>query len=227
MRPRAAVLTTLLLAGLLGLANAGAPAPEPVTGYASPKAVFDAAVKASKKKDFKAFATLLTPDSQGKLASQLAGLGLMFKAFSAFDKEGKMKDKLADFDKIMDKHGLTKDVMGKLKQTKDTKEIEANNKVIVAAVKDKPAFVGDVMKWLDAANPGKNKGGPLDEAELKDLKVTGDKATGTVVSKVGGKDKEEPMDFAKVGGGWRIVLPEPKTTPAPRDKGKDKDKGRE
>ena len=205
MRPRAAVLTTLLMAGVLGLSNARAQDKEPA-GFATPKAVFDAAVKASKAKDFKAFAAVFTPESQGKLAGQLAGLGVMFKAFSAFDKEGKMKDKLADFDKIMDKHGLTKDVMGKLKQTKDPKEIEANNKVIATAIKDKPAFVGDVMKWLDAANPGKNKGGPLDEATLKGVKVDGDKATGTVVT----KDKEEPMEFAKVGGGWRIVLPEPK-----------------
>ena len=205
MRPRAAMLTTLLMAGVLGLSNARALDKEPAV-FATPQAAFDAAVKASKAKDFKAFAAVLTPESQGKLAGQLAGLGVMFKAFSAFDKEGKMKDKLADFDKIMDKHGLTKDVMGKLKQTKDPKEIEANNKVIATAIKDKPGFVGDVMKWLDAANPGKNKGGPLDEATLKDVKITGDKATGTVVT----KEKEEPMEFAKVGGGWRIVLPEPK-----------------
>jgi hypothetical protein len=205
MRPRAAVLTILLMAGVLGLTDAQAQDKEPA-GFATPKAVFDAAVKASKAKDFKAFAAVFTPESQGKLAGQLAGLGVMFKAFSAFDKEGKMKDKLADFDKIMDKHGLTKEVMGKLKQTKDPEEIKANNAVIAKAIKDKPGFVGDVMKWLDAANPGKNKGGPLDEATLKDVKITGDKATGTVVT----KEKEEPMEFAKVGGGWRIVLPEPK-----------------
>ena len=205
MRPRAAVLTILLMAGVLGLSNARALDKEPAV-FATPKAVFDAAVKASKAKDFKAFAAVFTPESQAKLAGQLAGLGVMFKAFSAFDKEGKMKDKLADFDKIMDKHGLTKDVMGKLKQTKDAKEIEANNKVIATAIKDKPGFVADVMKWLDAANPGKNKGGPLDEATLKDVKIDGNKATGTVVT----KEKEEPMEFAKVGGGWRIVLPEPK-----------------
>jgi hypothetical protein len=206
MRPRAAVLTTLFLAGLVGLANAKAQDAKPATGYSSPKAVFAAAVEASKKKDFKGFASLLTPDSQGKLASQLAGLGVMLKMMAAFDKEGKMKDKLPELDKIMDKHGLTKDVLGKLKQSKDAKVIEANNEVISKAVKDKPGFVGDVMKWLDAANPGKNKGGPLDEATLKDVKITGDKATGTVVT----KEKDEPMEFAKVGGGWRIVLPEPK-----------------
>ena len=205
MRPRAAMLTTLLMAGVLGLSNARALDKEPAV-FATPQAAFDAAVKASKAKDFKAFAAVFTPESQAKLAGQLAGLGVMFKAFSAFDKEGKMKDKLADLDKIMDKHGLTKDVMGKLKQTKAPKEIEANNKVIADAVKDKPAFVGDVMKWLDAANPGKNKGGPLDEATLEGVTITGDKATGTVVT----KEKKEPMEFAKVGGGWRIVLSEPK-----------------
>ena len=134
----------------------------------------------------------------------------MFKAFSALDKEGKMKDKIADLDRIMDKHGLTKEAMAKLMPTKDPKEIEKNNKAITTIVKDKPAFVGDVMKWLESANPGKSKGGPLDEATLKDLKVDGNKATGTVLTKTGDKEKEEPMEFAKVGGGWRIVLPEPK-----------------
>ena len=210
MRPHLSVLTTLLLVGAACWTHAPAQDAEPTTGYASPKAVFEAATKASKKKDFKAFAACLTPESQGKLAGQLAGLSVMFKAFSALDKEGKMKDKIADLDKIMDKHGLTKEAMAKLKPTKDPKEIEKNNKAIETIVKDKPAFVGDVMKWLDSANPGKSKGGPLDEATLKDLKVTGDKATGTVLTKTGDKEKEEPMEFAKVGGGWRIVLPEPK-----------------
>ena len=208
MRPRATALTALMLVGLVCLTCAWAQDAE--KGYASPTAVFEAAIKASKKKDFKAFTACLTPESQDKLAGQLVGIGEMFKAFSALDKEGKMKDKLADLDKIMDKHGLTKEAMGKLKQTKDPKEIEKNNKAIAAIVKDKPAFVGEVVAWLDSANPGKGKGGPLDTAELKGLKVTGDKATATVVTKPDGKEKEEPWEFAKVKGGWRIVLPEPK-----------------
>ena len=191
------------MAGVLGLTNAGAQDAD----RASPQAVFDAAVKASKAKDFKAFAACLTPESQGKLARQLAGLGIMLKSFSAFDKEGKMKDKIAALDKLMDKHGLTKEAIEKLKTSKDPKDLENNNKVIATAIKDKPAFVGDFMKWLDASNPGKNKGGPLDEATLKDVKITGDKAAGMVVT----KEKEEPMKFAKLGGGWRIVLPEPQT----------------
>ena len=208
MRPRATVLTTILLGGLVCLSNAQAQ--DAKKGYATPEAVFEAVVKASKKKDFEAFTACLTPASQDKLAGQLAGVGVMFKAFSAFDKEGKMKDKIADLDKIMDKHGLTKDALGKLKQTKDPKEIEQNNKVIAAIVKNKPGFVGEIMKWLDFDNPAKGKGGPFENAELEGLKVTGNKATAMVVTKIDGKEQKQPWEFAKIEGGWRMVLPEPK-----------------
>ena len=214
MRPRVTVLTTLLLAGASYLTHTQAQDAEPTTGFETPKAVFEAATKASKKKDFKTFAACLTPGSQGKLAGQLAGLAGLFKGLAALDTKGTMKDKLADLDKIMDKHGLTKEVMAKVKPTKDPKEIDKNNKTIAAIIEDKPAFVGDVMKWLESANPGKGKDGPLVEAELKDLKITGDKATGTSITKTGDMTKEEPIEFAKIGGGWRIVLPEPK----PKDK---------
>ena len=44
--------------------------------------------------------------------------------------------------------------------------------------------------------------------ELKDLKIDGDKATATLVRKKGGKDAQEPIEFRKVGGGWKLELPE-------------------
>ena len=56
--------------------------------------------------------------------------------------------------------------MAKVKQSKDPKVLEANTKIISAAIKDKPAFAGEVMKWVETVNPGKTKGGPLDDATL-------------------------------------------------------------
>ena len=207
MRPRSAMLTALLV-GTFCLANS--PAQEPAKGHASPRAVFDAAVKASKKKDYKAFCLLLTPKSQTKLVDRLAGMGMPLESFSDGDVDPKQKDKLAAFDKIMAKHGLTKDVMGRLKQTDDPKDIEANDKTIDATVKDKPAFVNDMFRWFEEANPGKGGPGSMEGITLKDAKIVGDKATGTIMVKVDGEEAEQPIAFAKTKRGWLIVLPEQK-----------------
>ena len=50
----------------------------------------------------------------------------------------------------------------------------------------------------------------LEDAELKGVKIDGDRATGTSVTKSEGKDKEDKLTFHKEGGSWKIEMPEPK-----------------
>lgn len=211
MRPRAAVLTALLVSTFC-LANTPAQEPESATGFKTPQAVFDAAVKAEKKNDHKAIALLLTPKSQTKLVGELALFCKRLMVDDVDDDAGdERKAALAKLKKIMTKHGLTKDVMGKLKQTEDSKGLEANDKVIHAAVKDKPACVNDLVRWYDdLGGPGKWSWALPKDVSLKDVKIVGDKATGTLVRKGDDKDLEEPIEFAKIKGGWRLGLPEPK-----------------
>ena len=48
---------------------------------------------------------------------------------------------------------------------------------------------------------------------LKDLEIKGDKATGTKVKEVDGKEVREPIEFLKVGRSWRLVAEKPGKTP--------------
>lgn len=183
------------------------PSPEPEESYGTPKAVFDVAFKAMKKRDFKTFARCLTAESQDRMTAQMVDMRETFKTLAAGGGDAKIKDMVADLDKALAKHGLTKEVLEKYKPSKDPKESEKATKALAAIVKDKPALMNDVMTVI--LKMSGEKGQP-DSFELKDIKVTGDKARGTVVSKREGKDSSEPIDFIKVGGSWHIVLPDEK-----------------
>ena len=44
---------------------------------------------------------------------------------------------------------------------------------------------------------------------LKEMKVEGDKASATMKRTFGSKDSEQPIEFRKVLGGWKMELPGP------------------
>src|SRR4051812_33982495 len=109
MRPRRLVGPALALALLAGVALAAEPpAAEPEGSFGSPKAVFDAAVKASAKKDYKALLACMTPESRERFTGELAALGVMVRAVPLPGGEKAVQDKLDGLDKIFAKHGLTR-----------------------------------------------------------------------------------------------------------------------
>jgi len=173
--------------------------------YESPNAVFDAFQSSVKKKDWKTAYTCLTPDSGDRLAGQMIFVGAMIKSFAAFDKTGKLAGLVKPIDAVFDKHGLTKESLAKAKPSKDPKEQDAALLKLARLVKDRAAFLGELMPVMEKL--GSKKGDELGKATLKDVKIDGDNATGTAVTEKGGVEKEEPLKFKKIGGGWRIDLP--------------------
>ena len=121
--------------------------------------------------------------------------------------DAKAKDLLAESYKTLAKHGVTKEAVEKFQLTKesDPKEFEKATKALAALVKDKPAFTGDIMKLLEKLSAN---GVKQETSELKDLKITGDKAKGNAVSKINGTEVSQPIDFVKIGGSWHMVVPD-------------------
>ncbi len=188
-------------------------------GHNSPQAAFDAMKTAGEKKDWKGLSECLTPDSRDAMAGSMVIAGSMMKAMSAFaamapaEDAEKMKTALKNIDEILKKHGIDEEAMEKMqkktegKKPDDPKEVLALLKEIAAPIKDKPAFIGDMMKALDEMSDDDSSGMSFDNATLKDVKVDGDTATATIVKKTDDGEESDPIAFRKVDGGWLVEIP--------------------
>lgn len=191
---------------------------EPGAVYKKPEEAFDAAKKAAGKGDYKAFYKVLTPASGELLTAQVALLCVAMKNAAAVDKgQGNLSKQLKPVFAVMEKHGLKGDVVKKLKPLgpkADAKEQEKLFKEAIKPIKDPAQFIHDALTKMQEAYP-KGSGGLKEIAndKLEDVKVDGDKATGTAVGLRKGKDKpveaKTPLKFEKIQGSWRIVLPKP------------------
>jgi hypothetical protein len=172
--------------------------------YDSPQAVFDAMVAASAKEDWPGMMNCLTDESQDKLTFAVAFMGSLMKQFAGFDKD-KGAEAAKAIDEAFKKHGMSEAQLAHLGKDMSP-DIQSMRKVI-EPIKDKPGFVADVLGALKKL--GNKEGTPQQfSGTLTDLKVNGDKATGTVVRNVAGKETKEPVEFKKVGSGWKIEMPD-------------------
>ncbi len=203
------------LVAVLAVSLADAPA-QPGRGkvYATPQDVFAAADKAAKKDDWKALYSCLTPDSRETITGGLVFMGVMFKGFAAAEKTDKAKESVKAIDATFKKYGLTKDALAKVKLDKFDKidlDVPPKQKAVsyrkyATTVKDadRAAFVADMLKVIEKEDKKMPKG----KGALKDLKIEGDTARGTLVVKLDdGTESSEPITFKKVGGGWLMDVP--------------------
>jgi hypothetical protein len=209
---------SVLLLAAVSVALAGGREPK----YATPQEAWQAAAKAFTNKDWKAVYGVLTDESREKLTAQAAFLPLMIKGFAKLapkDKQAEEMAKLKPLDDVLAKHGLTEEVLKKMEQEAkakgtDKKDPDAMKKALqtlIAPIKDRRAFVGEMMPALQkATGMSKEDNKAFAEAQLKDVKVEGDKARGVLVLKKGDKEQREPIEFRREGGGWRVEMPEPK-----------------
>ncbi len=185
--------------------------------YDTPQEAFKALKEAAGNEDWKTVCTIITDDSLNTMTVGGA-LGAAFvKDFlggiAKKDKTGKLEQILKDIDGVLKKHGLTeevlKDINPKVLFDPETTKDPAKTKMVMAKVagkvKDRCGFLKDLFKAL----PSKD-GSPLATlaaAEVKDIKVNGDTAKGVLITRKGGKEKEGPIEFRKVGGGWKVEIP--------------------
>jgi hypothetical protein len=174
------------------------------TVYKTPQEVFDAFIPALNKRDTKTFVGCLAPEVIKKMAGDAARRGIERRIFAQTGgKDGGVNDKLmkswkGTFD-VLDKHGLTAEATKKIKAD-DRQKAEA---ALVKLIKDHAAFLVDYQEAMDKQEGSKPKESEV-KAKLGDVKIDGDRATGTVT--ITNKDNEEKQTFAfvKVGDGWKI-----------------------
>jgi hypothetical protein len=203
---RTFVVVSLIVASL----NAHAQAPV----YPTPQAAFNGGIGAIQHKQYRLFVDSLTNDSQTLFAAAMVMVSGMIAAFAKMDQHPKPKQKAAiqRLTAVLNKHGLTEQYLNsqasnKPPASKNRADIVAALGRILTPVKDKKAFLSDLLGALDSM-PGDNGfSKEIVGGKLANLKVAGSHATAQILSSKPGK-KPEPIAFRKVGPGWKIELPE-------------------
>jgi hypothetical protein len=195
------------VAALAALLAVGGDAHGQGTKYATPREAFEAVNRAAAKKDWKTVHEGLTPESGDRLTGYLVHTGALIQLFAPLDKTGRMTALVRPLQNAFKKHGLTGETLRKVvkagKAGKGPKERDAALRKLAWLVKDQPGFVAEVSPYFERIEGASVLfGKPI----LKDVKVSGDTATGTLVERKGA-ETSEPITFKKVDGGWRVELP--------------------
>lgn len=191
----------------------------------SPQASFDAAKAAAKTKDFNVLCDCFTPESMDVMAGSMIMTASMMKAMGGLAALGGEKAK-QDFeanckvlDDVLARHGVSEDQLKSMQgmnPASSPEDMMAAFAKLTTPIKDKSAFIGEIMNALDSVNQGKqggmgeNKPTEMFEGKLENLKVEGDRASAQVVLTPGGKEERESIGFKKVNGSWLIELMVPK-----------------
>jgi len=216
------MLRSLSAAALLAALALTVTAAEPKK-YDKPEDAFDAMNKAMKDRKWDEVYDVLTPESGEKMLGGILIMTGTFKQFAKLDSTGKLAEKLEPITKAIEKAGVKdSDIEDALKSAAekkgDAKAMAEVTKKLVEPVKEKGKLLGEVMNEMEALNPKKQD---IPEAKVKDVKIDGDTATGTTVTKRGDKDEESPVTFKKIDKGWRVELPDGLFNKGPKG-GKDK-----
>ncbi len=158
-------------------------AERPAGPGATPEETFATARAALARNDHVAFLACLTRDCQEAICVFM----LMGVSFSMRDHP----EHRQEYEALLTRHGVA----------------PASAADPFAATKDLPSFLHDLVAFA-VDRLGRN---PMDDSSrqeigaLRDVKVEGDSATGTVVTRrEDGTSREEPVEFRRVGGAWAI-----------------------
>jgi hypothetical protein len=205
MRIRALALFLVLAAGLV--AGARQPKGKPKV-YKTPQEVFKAFIAAINKDDGRGVIECYPPAAQKTMARNSAIHGVHLRSI-AKEKGGKVDGKdLKKVLDVMDKHGLTAKATKGITGSERGKARQKAKTTLLGLIEDPAAFVADFRKALDDVfRKPDDKEPPKIKARLTGVKITGNKARGTAIVTVGGKEEKHRHDFVKVGKGWKMVPP--------------------
>jgi hypothetical protein len=174
--PLVAVLTLAFLSGCGDdeVVNEGGPSSDEA-GFESPEKAFEAFQKAGAANDFPGVVRCLSPESVDAMAQMITFPLAMIAAFEP-DKEDEIK-------KLLAKHGVDLDD-------------ESQKESPIEKVKDKEAFIADIMKWMDENSDEGKEGSltPLETGTIGEIAIDGDSAHATVTA----EDETEDVDFVRL-----------------------------
>ena len=183
--------------------------------YTTPEAAFKAANEAFARDDWKTVGDCLTEESRDLMAATMVIANGVSKGFAeAFAKDEKdkadIRAKFKGVEAAMDRHGMSSEFLAKwqksnpLDEFKDQAALRKAMLGLVKPAKDRGALLVDVMKfkkvfWREDHPIGFGK-----DATLKEVKIKGDRATAIVVTSEKERRNREPIEFHKVGAGWKV-----------------------
>ncbi|MDA7977569.1 MAG: hypothetical protein MPJ50_02225 [Pirellulales bacterium] len=173
-------------------------------GGSSPDAAFNNFKTAVGNDDWETAIAQLTNESQDMMASGM----VMMAAFASisFD-EDEAKANEESFKSLLASHGLDKAELDD-NASFASEDPTGGMSELMAPVKNKPAFIADLIKWIDERSD--DDGGMMDEVingQLKNVEVDGETAKGVIAMTKDGEANEEPVEFRKINGKWFIHLP--------------------
>ena len=212
----AMLLGTTLLLGVIGCGGGGAQ---------SPREVFDAAKAAHEKEDWKEFCNCLTEESVDELAGVMVMSGLDTQRFirefgdivaaAGGEEEKMMNEKMREISDVLKNHGLTKRFLERMKKfgkLDPDNPIRAKKalKELIAPIKDRIAFIADMGAAVSSLGDRKEKTTVFNfDGKLTNVKIDGDSASATFISTKDGKEKKQPVRFAKTNDGWKLLFKMP------------------
>lgn len=197
-------ITLLLSAGLLVLfAGCGGDSAAPNAGvstsvvlHESPEAAFKAFQAAIEEKEWEQAANCMTSDAQSAIAMLLT---IPVSMMAAFDEA-----KQPEIEALLAKHGLNVNEGPPGGSGADqATAVRAFGKQI----KDKPAFIAELIEWLDKNDDdadGDSVFSAMGDGDLGDVKINGDAATAVLTFVENGRTETQPMEFKKENGGWLL-----------------------
>lgn len=151
----------------------------------SPEEVFGSFAKAAGEGDWGAAVTMVTEETQTMLVT-----GMVFQAsFMSMEDESKGKE----LEALFSKHGLSEEMMEAAGPTEEPNFNEL--------VKDLPAFVSDLGKWIEA-NDKDSEGGFPKLSGVEKIEIDGDRAAGMAVTENG----NQPIEFQRIDGIWKVHI---------------------
>jgi hypothetical protein len=216
MKTRSVVLGALLLAALTLTATAQTGKAKGKV-YKTPQEVYRAAMVAQLKLDHKTYADCFTKEGLEYEAgiSAYAGLDLLDLARKGDEYATRLKKREKAVFDVMARHGLTEKSTKSFKYEREPRQevMWKTSRALLTLIKNPGAFVIDFRTAQDKtaeSRPSENVERDLKERveHLTDVKVAGDKATGTLNPPPGLKGgMKQPIQFIKIDGGWKIAAP--------------------
>ncbi len=196
-RPAWFAVTVLALVAMGAAGASAAAAPK----YSTPAQVVAAYEKAHDAGDDGAGIDCMSPGGQNKCLKFMVGMELATRQTEpgAPPPSAEEKKAQAETDALLAKHGI-KDLA---KRAGEEEEAYINR--ITAHVTDQRTLLIKMMQMMEGAVPG-TKPAPCRKGEIKDLKITGDTATGKYVTKEeGDSTMSQDLKFKQIDGSWLLA----------------------
>jgi hypothetical protein len=198
----------IVVGAMLFLAGCGESSSTASGDFSSPEATLATAKAAAADKDYRTFAACFTPEGQETMAAGFVMIGGMMQFMMEKDEDNPEKGKAsaAKIKQVLESHGVTEGNRPKITLDMNADRESQNKELrkLSEPVKDKPAFIAEFLGVLSEVGDKPDARILESNAALKDLKIEGDTASGTLVQTRETKESTTPIVFRKVGQDWKI-----------------------